>query len=61
MGREGDYVIRPVEKAKKVVVVGGGPAGMETARIAALRGHKVLLMEKEARLGGQLNIASLIP
>ncbi len=49
---------RPAEKAKRVVVVGGGIAGCEAARIAALRGHKVTLIEKSKRLGGQLNIAS---
>jgi 2,4-dienoyl-CoA reductase-like NADH-dependent reductase (Old Yellow Enzyme family)/NADPH-dependent 2,4-dienoyl-CoA reductase/sulfur reductase-like enzyme len=44
--------VRPAEKAKKVLVIGGGVAGMEAARIAALRGHFVTLVEKEAKLGG---------
>jgi len=57
MGKERDYAIRRAERRKKVVVVGGGPAGMEAARVAALRGHRVVLYEKEARLGGQLNIS----
>ena len=45
----------------KVVVVGGGPAGMEAARIAALRGHRVSLFEKSSTLGGQLLLASIPP
>ena len=48
-------------KPQTVVVVGGGPAGMEAARAAALRGHKVFLYEKSARLGGQMNLASVSP
>ncbi len=46
---------------RKVVVVGGGPAGMEAARVAALRGHDVALYEKENRLGGALNMAAVPP
>jgi 2,4-dienoyl-CoA reductase-like NADH-dependent reductase (Old Yellow Enzyme family)/thioredoxin reductase len=46
---------------KRVLVVGGGPAGMEAARVAALRGHQVALYEKEGRLGGNLNVASVPP
>ena len=46
---------------KKVVVVGGGAAGMEAARLAALSGHKVVLFEAQKRLGGVLNIARLAP
>jgi thioredoxin reductase len=44
-------------KQKEVMVVGGGPAGMEAARVAAMRGHRVTLYEKENELGGQINIA----
>ena len=45
---------------KRVAVVGGGPAGMEAARVMALRGHDVTLYEKEAYLGGLLNMAALV-
>ncbi|MDO8490576.1 MAG: NAD(P)/FAD-dependent oxidoreductase, partial [Dehalococcoidia bacterium] len=58
-GKEADYVEKPVEKPKKVWVIGGGPAGMEAARVAALRGHQVTLWEKEKELGGQLLVADL--
>jgi 2,4-dienoyl-CoA reductase-like NADH-dependent reductase (Old Yellow Enzyme family)/NADPH-dependent 2,4-dienoyl-CoA reductase/sulfur reductase-like enzyme len=51
----------PAEKPKKVVVVGGGPAGLEAARVSALRGHEVSLYEKADRLGGQLNVACIPP
>lgn len=61
LGKERAYRIKPAEKRRKVLVVGGGPAGMEAARVAALRGHQVTLYEKEPRLGGQLIQASLPP
>jgi 2,4-dienoyl-CoA reductase-like NADH-dependent reductase (Old Yellow Enzyme family)/thioredoxin reductase len=50
-----------VENKKKVLVIGGGPGGLEAARVAALRGHEVVLYEKDAELGGQLKIASVPP
>jgi len=56
VGRErelGSGTITPCDRPKKVVIVGGGPAGMETARVAALRKHKVVVFEKEEDLGGQ--------
>ncbi len=62
MGRELDYRYYPGPKSiKKVVVVGGGPAGMEGARSAAERGHEVILFEKNPRLGGLLIEASSAP
>jgi 2,4-dienoyl-CoA reductase-like NADH-dependent reductase (Old Yellow Enzyme family)/thioredoxin reductase len=51
----------PAETPKKVVVVGGGLAGAEAARVAALRGHKVTLLEQGKRMGGQLLIAARSP
>jgi len=61
LGKEKAYAIKPASKAKNVVVVGGGPAGMQAAVVAAQRGHKVTLFEKEAKLGGQLSLAALPP
>ncbi len=61
LGRERAYQIKSVRKAKKVTVVGSGPAGMQTAIVAAQRGHNVTLFEKDEKLGGQLNIAALPP
>ena len=59
-GKEEDWKLEAAETPKKIVVVGGGPAGMEAARVAAMRGHNVTLYEKD-RLGGQLNLAAVPP
>ena len=59
-GREATmpHLIGPATSHKTVVIVGGGPAGLEAARITALRGHRVILFEASDRLGGQLKLAS---
>lgn len=54
------YELEPAATPKKVMVIGGGPAGMEAARIAAARGHKVTLYEKKGTLGGKLTFASMV-
>ncbi len=58
---EEDLQKMPPSKIKRVLVVGGGPAGLEAARVAAERGHRVTLWEKDNVLGGQLNLASRAP
>lgn len=61
-GREFDIgKVTKAEEPKNVVVIGGGPAGMETAFTAASRGHKVTLLEKSDKLGGQFNLACVPP
>jgi len=57
-GMEKEFAIRPAQKKISVLVVGGGPGGMEAARVTALRGHKVTLWEKGDALGGNLIPAS---
>jgi 2,4-dienoyl-CoA reductase (NADPH2) len=59
-GREAEFGIDPAPAPRRVLVVGGGPAGMEAARVAALRGHRVTLCEKSRRLGGTLVFSSLV-
>jgi 2,4-dienoyl-CoA reductase (NADPH2) len=60
MGREYENKITPTEKKKKVMVIGAGPAGLEAARVAALRGHEVVLFEREHKIGGLIPVAALV-
>ena len=61
LGKEAEYASPRATKCKKVLVAGGGPAGLEAARTAALWGHQVILYEKDKDLGGQINIADIPP
>ncbi len=58
--REDEFAIEPAKRPRHVLVVGGGPAGMEAARVAALRGHRVTLLERERHLGGTVFFSSLV-
>lgn len=61
-GREKELgPLEPARQKKKVLVAGGGPAGMEAARVARLRGHEVVLYERDKELGGQVNEAVKVP
>ncbi|WP_028066459.1 NAD(P)/FAD-dependent oxidoreductase [Solirubrobacter soli] len=60
-GRELTWAVPPAETPRRVMVVGSGPAGMEAARIARLRGHAVSIWERDDRLGGKLQVAGLAP
>jgi 2,4-dienoyl-CoA reductase-like NADH-dependent reductase (Old Yellow Enzyme family)/thioredoxin reductase len=61
LAKEAEYALKPAQRKRKVLVVGGGPAGMEAARTAAMRGHEVALWEKKEKLGGQLLLAAVAP
>ncbi len=60
LGRHREFAIKPAGKKKNVLVAGGGPSGLEAARVAALRGHHVTLYEKENRLGGLTRLAAIV-
>ncbi|MFC1981499.1 FAD-dependent oxidoreductase [Chloroflexota bacterium] len=59
--REKEFILKPTSSPKRVMVIGGGLAGMEAARVLAERGHNVTLYERDDRLGGQWNIAAQEP
>jgi len=59
-GRERAYALSPANQSKKVIVIGGGVAGMEAGRVAALRGHKVVIYEKSDKLGGHVTEAAVM-
>jgi 2,4-dienoyl-CoA reductase-like NADH-dependent reductase (Old Yellow Enzyme family)/thioredoxin reductase len=61
IGRDGSFAIIPVDVPRRVMVIGSGPAGMEAARIARMRGHEVSIWEREGQLGGKLDVASRAP
>ena len=60
-GYEYERTITPSDAKKKVVITGAGPAGLEAARVAAIKGHDVIVYDKDTKVGGQLNIASVPP
>lgn len=60
-GRETELLIIPTDQPKKLLIIGAGPAGLETARVAAERGHSVTLVDEKTEIGGQLNYSKQIP
>jgi 2,4-dienoyl-CoA reductase-like NADH-dependent reductase (Old Yellow Enzyme family)/thioredoxin reductase len=60
-GREREFEPKPAKKKRRVLIIGGGPGGMEAAIVASQRGHSVTLWEQSDKLGGQLNLAMIPP
>jgi len=60
-GKEDNYILHPAQRSKKVIVIGGGPAGLEAASVAAMRGHRVTLYDRGKELGGRLLLAAIPP
>lgn len=61
IGREREWQLTPAPRSKRVIVIGGGPSGMQAARVAAARGHRVTLFDSGSKLGGQLLLAAVPP
>ena len=60
LGRERELIVSKAQQPKKILVVGSGPSGLEAARISAMRGHSVSILEKEKRIGGLLPLAAMV-
>ncbi|MBN2038512.1 MAG: FAD-dependent oxidoreductase [Spirochaetes bacterium] len=61
LGREGENLIKPAQHSRNIAVIGAGPAGLEAARVAAMRGHKVTIYEADNRIGGMVNLSVVPP
>jgi 2,4-dienoyl-CoA reductase-like NADH-dependent reductase (Old Yellow Enzyme family)/thioredoxin reductase len=61
LGKESENLIKKSDKPKHVVVIGAGPAGLEVSRVASMRGHKVTIYEKDAKIGGMVNLSFVPP
>ena len=61
MGREKEWILHPASQRRRILVIGGGPGGIQSAIVAAQRGHEVMLCEKDNELGGNLRLAAMVP